>query len=92
MEVKVYATDGFNTTLAVENSVTSLSKRTDEGGWPNGALKLQVCAKNNSQPAPEPGDEPAHGGYVGEPKTAAGTVTGKADFYINDSRMVNIEN
>ena len=38
---------------------------------------------------PEPGDEPAHGGYEGEQKTASVTVTGKADFYINDSRMFN---
>ena len=41
---------------------------------------------------PEPGDEPAHGGYEGEPKTAFVTVAGKADFYINDSRMVNGNN
>lgn len=37
---------------------------------------------------PEPG-EPAHGGYEGEQKTASFTIIGKADFYINDSRMVN---
>ena len=35
------------------------------------------------------GGEPAHGGYQGDKKTASVTVTGKADFYINDSRMVN---
>lgn len=95
MEVKVYATDGFNTTLEVDNFVTSLSKRTNKpGGLPNATLKLQVCAKstNPPEPGPEPGDEPIHGGYAGEQKTASGTVSGKADFYINDSRMVNVEN
>ena len=45
--------------------------------------------ENGKGPDPEPGNEPAHGGYEGEPKTASVTVTGKADFYINDSRMVN---
>lgn len=52
----------------------------------------QVCVEYRSggdNPGPEPGDEPAHGGYEGEEKTASITVTGKADFYINDSRMVN---
>ena len=52
----------------------------------------QVCVEYRSggdNPGPEPGDEPAHGGYEGEEKTAFITVTGKADFYINDSRMVN---
>ena len=93
MEVKVYASDGFNTTLTVENSVTSLSKREAEV-LPDTTLKLKVCAKSNNppEPGPEPGDEPVHGGYAGEQKTASGTVSGKADFYINDSRMVNVEN
>lgn len=44
---------------------------------------------NGDAPGPEPGDDSAHGGYEGEQKTASFTVTGKADFYINDSRMVN---
>ena len=41
------------------------------------------------EPGPEPGDEPAHGGYEGDEKISTVTITGKADFYINDSRMVN---
>ena len=45
--------------------------------------------ENGGGPGPEPGDEPAHGGYEGVEKTASVTVAGKADFYINDSRMVN---
>ena len=46
--------------------------------------------QNGGEPGQEPGgDEPVHGGYEGVEKTASITVTGKADFYINDSRMVN---
>ena len=92
MEVKVYAADGFNTTLAVENSVTSLSKRTDEGVWPDATLKLQVCEKSNNQPAPEPDDKPVHGGYEGNKVNAVLTITGDVDFYINDSKRINITN
>lgn len=40
-------------------------------------------------PGPEPGGDPVHGGYEGEQKTVSVTVAGKADFYINDSRMFN---
>lgn len=93
MEVKVYAADGFNTTLAVDNFVTSLSQRTNKpGGLPDAVLKLKVCEKSTNPPEPGPDDKPVHGGYKGEQKTASGTVSGKADFYINDSRMVNVEN
>lgn len=56
------------------------------------ALENVEFRQGNGGPGPEPGGEPAHGGYEGEQKTASVTVTGKADFYINDSRMVNGNN
>lgn len=42
-------------------------------------------------PGPEPGSDPTppHGGYEGQQTTASVTVNGKADFYLNDSSMVN---
>ena len=85
---------GFSTTLTVVDSKTSLSAKNCEG-LPGGTLVFSVEAKSNSvdpEPGPEPGDEPAHGGYRGDQKTASVTVTGKADFYINDSQMANLEN
>lgn len=87
MQVKLVAEDGFFTTLTVTDGKTSLSAKNCEG-LPDGTLTFSVVDKG--EPEPGPGDEPAHGGYEeGEPKTASVTVTGKADFYINDSRMVN---
>lgn len=43
----------------------------------------------NGGPGPEPGDEPAHGGYEGDMTTGTVTFAGQADLFINDSRMVN---
>ena len=42
-------------------------------------------------PGPDPGPEegPVHGGYEGDSVKQTVTVNGKADFYINDSVMVN---
>lgn len=40
-------------------------------------------------PEPGPGPGPTHGGYEGYSVKQAVTVNGKADFYINDSVMVN---
>lgn len=42
-------------------------------------------------PGPDPGPEegPTHGGYEGNTVNQAVTVKGQADFYINDSKMVN---
>lgn len=97
MQVTLKAADGFSTTLIVTDGKTSLSKRSNEGGLPNNVtLTFSVVEKGEPGPGPGPepgpGDEPAHGGYEGEEKTASVTVTGKADFYINDSRMVNANN
>lgn len=89
MQVKLVAEDGFTTTLTVTEGKTSLSAKNCEG-LPDGTLTFSVEEKGG--PGPEPGGEPAHGGYEGEEKTASFTVIGKADFYINDSRMVNANN
>ena len=89
MQVKLVAEDGFTTTLTVTDGKTSLSAKNCDG-LPDGTLKFSVEEKGG--PGPEPGGEPAHGGYEGEEKTASVTVSGKADFYINDSRMVNANN
>lgn len=67
--------NGYTLTAGTEYALEDVEFRQDNGGTPGSG--------------PEPGDEPAHGGYEGEEKTASFTVTGKADFYINDSRMVN---
>ncbi len=90
MQVKLVAEDGFSTTLTVTDGKTSLSAKNCEG-LPDGTLTFSVVDKGDPEPGPgpEPGDDSAHGGYEGEQKTASFTVTGKADFYINDSRMVN---
>ena len=91
MQVKLAAEDGFFTTLTVTEGKTSLSAKNCDG-LPDGTLTFSVEEKGGSEPGPgtEPGGEPAHGGYEdGEPKTASVTVIGKADFYINDSNMVN---
>lgn len=88
MQVKLVAEDGFSTKLTVTEGKTSLSAKNCDG-LPDGTLTFSVEEK--SGPEPGPGGEPAHGGYEdGEPKTASVTVTGKADFYINDSNMVNV--
>lgn len=91
MEVKVYASDGFNTTLAVENSVTSLSQRKNNGGLPD-TLKLKVCAKSNNTPEPGPEPNPPHTGYEGDKVTSNLTITGDVDFCINDSNLINSSN
>lgn len=91
MQVKLVAEDGFSTTLTVTDGKTSLSAKNCEG-LPAGTLTFSVEEKGGPEPGPgpEPGEDPAHEGYEeGEPKTASVTVTGKADFYINDSNMVN---
>lgn len=96
MQVKLVAEDGFSTTLSVIDGKTSLSAKNCDGLPSDGTLTFSVVEKGEPGPGPEPGpgqgDEPAHGGYEGEEKTASVTVTGKADFYINDSRMVNANN
>lgn len=54
MQVRVYASDGFSTTLAVENGKTKLANKQGDGGLPND-LKLVVEAKNNAGGGNEPG-------------------------------------
>lgn len=47
MQVRVYASDGFDTTLAVENGKTKLANKQNQGGLPTD-LKLVIEAKNNA--------------------------------------------
>ncbi|MDO5123302.1 MAG: dockerin type I repeat-containing protein [Eubacteriales bacterium] len=68
--------NGYALTARTEYALEDVEFRQDDGG-------------HNPGPGPEPGDEPVHGGYEGEWKTSSFTIAGKADFYINDSRMVN---
>ena len=94
-----YAVDWTGISLKVngENILTENIKNylTGENGYTLTAgtdysLEDVEFRQNGGEPGPEPGgDEPVHGGYEGAEKTASITVTGKADFYINDSRMVN---
>ena len=94
-----YAVDWTGISLKVngENILTENIKNylTGENGYTLTAgtdysLEDVEFRQNGGDPGPEPGgDEPVHGGYEGAEKTASITVTGKADFYINDSRMVN---
>lgn len=81
------------------NSMTEFIDNTalqTESGWSftytEGSI-YHVCIEyrngSDPEPRPEPDDEPVHDGYEGVEKTASITVTGKADIYINDSRMVN---
>ncbi len=92
MEVRVYASGGFNTTLAVADSKTSLSKRTTGGVWPDGVLKLEVCEQGNNPPEPGPEPTPPHTGYEGDKVTSNLTITGDVDFCINDSNLINSSN
>lgn len=94
-----YAVDWTGISLKVngENILTENIKNylTGENGYTLTAgtdysLEDVEFRQNGGEPGQEPGgDEPVHGGYEGVEKTASITVTGKADFYINDSRMVN---
>ena len=94
-----YAVDWTGISLKVngENILTENIKNylTGENGYTLTAgtdysLEDVEFRQNGGEPGQEPGgDEPVHGGYEGAEKTASITVTGKADFYINDSRMVN---
>ncbi len=96
MVVKVYASDGFNTTLAVENNKeTALDKRTNKPGGLPTTLRLVVEAKDaggndggNGGNNPGGGDEATGAShpasyYTGEAKTATWTMEGYGDFYIN---------
>lgn len=55
MQVRVYASDGFDTTLAVGNGITKLANKQNEGGLPTD-LKFVVEAKNNAGDGNEPGE------------------------------------
>ncbi|MDD5950137.1 MAG: fibronectin type III domain-containing protein [Lachnospiraceae bacterium] len=93
MEVRLVATDGFNTTLTVDESgKTSLSAKNCEG-LPDGTLTFSVVAKSSGggdDPGPGPEPTPPHSGYEGDTVSADLTITGDIDFYINDSNMINI--
>lgn len=73
----------------IRNQLTGENGYTLTAGTEYALENVEFRQGNGGTPGPEPGGEPAHGGYEGEQKTASVTVTGKADFYINDSRMVN---
>lgn len=73
----------------IRNQLTDENGYTLTAGTAYTLENVEFRQGNGGSPGPEPGDEPAHGGYEGEQKTASVTVTGKADFFINDSRMVN---
>lgn len=72
MQVRVYASDGFSTTLAVENGKTKLANKQGDGGLPND-LKLVVEAKNNAGGGNEPGGNEPGGNEPGG-NTFSGTV------------------
>ena len=86
MAVKLAASDGFNTTLTVTDGKTSLSARSGEGGLP-ATLVFSVVAKSDA-PAPGPEPNPPHGGYTGTRFTSSLTISGEADFCINDSTII----
>lgn len=70
----------------------NLSELVGDGSVSQSRFELEFGFENEGGapgPGPEPGDEPVHGGYEGVEKTVSVTVIGKADFYINDSRMVH---
>ena len=73
----------------IRNQLTGENGYTLTAGTEYALEDVEFRQDNGDAPGPEPGDDSAHGGYEGEQKTASFTVTGKADFYINDSRMVN---
>lgn len=79
-----------------EKKNIDLTDLQSEAGWnftctEGSAYQICVEYRSGGEPGPEPGGEPAHGGYKGVQKTASVTVNGKADFYINDSDMINSE-
>ena len=56
-----------------------------------GKERYYTCTLEVSYESPEPGPEPEvpHDGYEGERVTSDLTIIGEADFYINDSFMIN---
>lgn len=84
MQIIVRGAEEYNNVLKVNNKVASLNGLNFPGDW----LHLEIEAKGGNS-GPEPGDEPAHGGYEGNPIKSQVKVTGQADFYINDSKMIN---
>lgn len=65
---------------------------TEEGAGSvlNSSFELEFGFENgNPGPGPEEPGEPPHGGYTGNRVTADVTITGKADFCINDSNWIH---
>ena len=57
MEVGIYGENNFYTTLNVVGGITSIAKKTNNGGIP-GSVKLKIQGKNNADPNPQ---EPVSG-------------------------------
>ncbi|MGN0622351.1 MAG: hypothetical protein ACI4JA_00205 [Oscillospiraceae bacterium] len=52
-------------------------------------MNFELFSDNNGSDEPGPEPEAPHGGYEGERVHSDLTITGEADFYINDSNMIN---
>ncbi|MBR1390465.1 MAG: N-acetylmuramoyl-L-alanine amidase family protein [Lachnospiraceae bacterium] len=94
MEVAVVADDGFSTTLAVEDGVTSLAKKTNDGGLPTSLhLVVDVKGNHNGGGGGEPGGgstRPASS-YTGETKRSTWTLDGEGDIFVNGVQLKTSE-
>ena len=87
MSAKISASNNFSTTLTVTEGKTSLSARTNNGGYPNsGTLTFTVEGKKNDSHG---------GGNSGQPSNTDSSATvelkGNISFKINDSNTVGHE-
>lgn len=82
--------DGFTYTLPTDNTVPQFQIEFDNNSGTGGEGGNN--GGNNGGGNNQESDKPSHPGYEnGEPTTSTVIVTGQADFYINDSKMVNLE-
>ncbi|MDO5382123.1 MAG: hypothetical protein Q4F06_05310 [Eubacteriales bacterium] len=90
MEVQVYETNGFNTTLTVTDNATSLLKKNNgNGGLPNN-LNFRVVAKGNGNPGGGNQNPPADTGNDDITLNVTGDVSGNlAEIKFNDKRCEN---
>lgn len=87
MIAKVTAEDGFNVELAVNNGTTSLSARTNNGGYPNSvALTFAVEVKQNNSQGGGNSEQPSN-----TDSSATVELNGNISFKINDSNTVGHE-
>ena len=87
----VYISD-FTSDLGHMFNLREMIGDTEEGAGSvlNSSFELEFGFENgNPGPGPEEPGEPPHGGYTGDRVTAEVTITGKADFCINDTNWIH---